>query len=680
MIDQNEGFPSMSAKRPHEDEVDALAEQVRYHNERYWVSHKPEISDPEYDRLIERLRALAPNHPILDELVEDNSGFKKVKHEQPMLSIEKVFEPDDVISWAEKAGAIAPGDDDGITASFKVDGSSCSLIYEDGKLLRAATRGNGVSGDDITRNAKMIDGIPHSVAKLKGHRVEIRGEIYMSIAAFKEALARIDKAIASGEAGEDERPVNPRNYCAGSLKQKDSNITKERKLSFMAHGCFGDIPGSNGKSDSSNMAALAKLGFEVALYKTARSHEEIRAAITEIEAQRKDLPYEIDGVVFCVNRLGFHADLGYTSHHPRFKLAFKFGRDRGETSVENILWETSRSGRVCPTMVVKPIPLGGATVTNCTVHNAKTVRAVGLTKGDKVLLEREVIPYFVQKLSPEPAPSDDPLPKKCPSCGSELAWDETETNLLCLNQGGCAAQLQDFLEHYCSRGVTNIMGVGPELLRKLMDKGLLKSPADLYELTPQVILDNVERQGDRSAQKAVDSIQSHREQTLETFLTSLGIRGLGPSVAQRLVTQFGSLDAIRAATEEQMLGVEKFAETMANTLVKGLKERSKLIDALLKHVTVKQTEKVEGLLTGKSFCLTGHVEFDFEGMHYDARPDIETLIKSKGGAIKSVSKGLSYLVAGDESGSKIEKAKKANIPIIDANGLLNLLAGKEANG
>jgi len=671
----------MSAKRPHEDEIDALAEQIRYHNERYWVSHKPEISDPEYDQLIERLRTLDPNHPVLEELVEDSSGFKKVAHEQPMLSIEKVFEPDEVIAWAEKAGALSGSSaEDGITASFKVDGSSCSLIYEDGKLLRAATRGNGVTGDDITRNAKTIEGIPHSIAKLKGHRIEIRGEIYMSIASFKEALARFDKALAAGEVGEDERPVNPRNYCAGSLKQKDPAITKERKLSFMAHGCFGEIPGSTNKSDSSNMAAINALGFEVALYKTAKTPEEIRAAISEIEAQRKDLPYEIDGVVFCVNRLGLHADLGYTSHHPRFKLAFKFGRDRGETTVETIMWETSRSGRVCPTMVVKPISLGGATVTNCTVHNAKIVRAVGLSKGDTVLLEREVIPYFVQKLKPEPAPSIDPLPKKCPSCSSELAWDESETNLLCLNQGGCVAQLQDYLEHYCSRGVTNIMGVGPELLRKLMDKGLLKSPADLYELTPKMILDNVERQGERSAQKAVDSIQEHREQTLETFLTSLGIRGLGPSVASRLVAQFGSLEAVRAATPEQMLGVEKVAETMSETLVKGLKDRSKLIDALLKHVTVKEEEKAEGVLTGKSFCLTGHVEFDFEGTHYEARPDIETLIKSKGGTIKSVSKGLSYLVAGDDAGSKLEKAKKAAIPVIDGKGLLNLLAGKEANG
>jgi DNA ligase (NAD+) len=425
------------------------------------------------------------------------------------------------------------------------------------------------------------------------------------------------------------------------------------------------------------MLALKALGFEIALYKTPRTPEEIKEAIQEIEAQRPKLPYEIDWVVFCVNKLALHQELGYTSHHPRFRLAFKFGRDRGETTVENIIWETSRSGRVCPTMVVKPIPLGGATVTNCTVHNAKTVKAVGLKKGDKVLLEREVIPYFVQKVSPEPAPSETSLPKTCPSCGSELTWDETETQLVCLNQGGCVAQLQDYLEHYCSRGVTNIMGVGPELLRKLMEKNLLKSPADLYTLTPQQILDNVERQGERSAQKAVDSIQSHREQTLETFLSSLGIRGLGPSVAQRLVNHFGTLDAILKATPEEMLNVEGVAETMSETLTKGLKERSTLIGDLMKHVKLIEAVKSEGPLTGSTFCLTGHVEFDFEGQHYDARPDIEALIKSKGGTIKSVSKGLSYLVAGDEAGSKLEKAKKANIPVIDANGLLNLLAGKK---
>jgi DNA ligase (NAD+) len=665
-----------------ETEATHLAEQIREHNRRYWVEHRPAISDIEYDQLVKQLRALDPNNPVLTELVEDAGEFKKVKHDVPMLSIEKVFTKEDVVSWATDACAFPPplaggvrgrGDEDGLTASYKVDGSSCSLIYDDGKLIRAASRGNGVLGDDITRNAKTIADIPHAVSAWKGARIEVRGEIYMSIASFKEAIARFEKDLATGNAKEEERPVNPRNYCAGSLKQKDPEVTRERKLSFMVHGCIGKLPGTDGKSDVGNLKHLETLGFKTAFFSHVATPDDVGKAIAGIEAKRKSLPYEIDGVVFTINRIALHQELGSTSHHPRYRLAFKFGRDRGETTVKAVHWETSRSGRVCPTMEVEPISLGGATVTSCTVHNAKTVKAVGLMPGDRVLLEREVIPYFVQKVTPEPAPSDKPLPRHCPSCGADLNWDETETNLLCPNLGGCKAQLLDYLEHYCSRGVTNIMGIGPEVIKKLVDAKLLASPADLYTLTEAQIVGNLEREGETSARNKVAAIQARRTQTLETFLVSLGIRGLGPSVAQRLAAHFGTLEAIQKATTEQLNDVEGIAETMAAAIHDGLRARQPLIDALLKHVTLTQAEKAEGPLTGKSFCLTGHVEFDYGGTHYEARPDIEALIKSKGGTIKSVSKGLSYLVAGDDAGSKLEKAKKAGIPVIGAAELVKLL-------
>ena len=666
---------SDSPLRGAEDDVTKLAELIRYHNERYWVEHKPEISDLDYDRLVERLRELDPGNPVLTELVEDAGDFKKVRHDVPMLSIEKKFAVDDVVEWATEAGAFAGNStEDGLTASYKVDGSSCSLIYEDGALLRAASRGNGVMGDDITRNAKTIADIPQSIPALKGARVEIRGEIYMPIAAFKAAVERFEKELRAGKAKEEERPVNPRNFCAGSIKQKDPNITRERKLSFMAHGCLGRLPGTDGRSDTGNLQRLEELGFKTASFRHVGKPDEVREAIAGIEARRKSLPYEIDGVVFTVNKLALHAELGSTSHHPRYKLAFKFSRDRGETTVTAIHWETSRNGRVCPTMVVEPIPLGGATVTRCTVHNAKTVRDVGLKAGDRVLLEREVIPYFVQKLRPEPAPSDASLPKRCPSCGSELGWDETETNLLCTNLGGCKARLLDYLEYYCSRGVTNMLGIGPEVIKKLLDAGLIGTPADLYTLTQAQIVAKIEREGEISARNKVAAVQARRGQTLNVFLVSLGIRGLGPSVAARLAAHFGTLDALQAATPEKLMEVEGVAETMAAGIHKGLRDRQSLIAALLRHVTLKQAEKTEGPLTGKSFCLTGHVEFDYGGKHYDARPDIEALIKSKGGTIKSVSKGLSYLVAGDGGGSKSEKAKKAGISIIGAAELVKMLA------
>ena len=660
---------------PPADDVNALAEQIRRHNQKYWIDHKPEISDTEYDRLIEQLRELDPDHPVLSELLEDESTLPKVPHAHPMLSIEKTFEAGEVIRWAEKAHAFngrAP--EDGIVAAFKIDGSSCSLIYEDGKLVRAATRGDGSTGDNITRNVRVIPDIPQEIPKLKGHNLEVRGEIYMSLASFNEAIARFEKQLAAGTAREDDRPVNPRNYCAGSIKQKDSRITAERKLSFIAHGIIGKVPGSDGKSYFSAMNTLHKMGFNAPIVSHVAAPEDVAGVIAEIDKKRESLPYEIDGVVFTINKLSLHQELGATSHHPRYRIAYKYSRDRGETKVVRILWHTTRSGRVSPAMEVEPISLGGATVTLCTLHNAKTVKETGVRPGDTVILEREVIPYFVQRVGGDQTPVE--LPTHCNSCNAELRWDETNTQLVCDNVMNCISQQTDYLDYYVSRGVVNIVGIGEKLVAKLFEKKLLKTPADLFRLSEKDLLENIEGKAEKSARNAIAAIAACRTQTLDTFLMSLGIEGLGPAVAARLSGHFGSLEKLLSASTDELMHVEGIAETMAQAVHDGLKHRRPLIDDLLTQVTIQKTEKVEGHLSGKSFCLTGHVEFDFDGKHFDARPDIEKLIASKGGSIKSVSKALNYLVVGDDPGSKVEKAKKAGVTILDAAGLVALLKGE----
>ena len=665
--------PSQKAPPP-DDDVNALAEKIRHHNRKYWVEHKPEISDTEYDRIVEKLRALDPDHPALIELAEDESALPKVPHAVPMLSIEKTFTADEVVRWAEKAHAFdTQAAEDGIVAAFKVDGSSCSLIYEDGRLVRAATRGDGDIGDNITRNVRTISDIPQNIPKLKGHNLEIRGEIYMSIASFKEAIARFEKQLAAGSAREDDRPVNPRNYCAGSLKQKDPEVTRERKLSFIAHGAVGKVPGSDGKSYYSAMETIRELGFAAPTVKRVAKPAEVADAIAEIGAKREALPYEIDGVVFTINKLSLHQELGVTSHHPRYRLAYKYSRDRGQTKVVRILWRTTRNGRVAPAMEVEPISLGGATVTLCTLHNAKLVKETKVREGDTVLLEREVIPYFVQRVEGPDTPVK--LPTHCNSCGAELRWDETETQLVCDNAMNCVSQQTDYLDYYVSRGVVNIVGIGEKLVQKLYEKKLLKTPADLYRLTEKDLLDNIEGKAEKSAGKTIAAIAACRNQTLDTFLVSLGIEGLGPAVAAKLAGHFGTLDALLKAAPDDFLHVEGIAETMAKAVHDGLKQRRPLIDDLLTVVTLQQSEKVEGHLSGKSFCLTGHVEFDFDGKHYDARPEIEKLIESKGGAIKSVSKALNFLVVGDDPGSKVEKAKKAGVTILDGAALVKMLGG-----
>jgi DNA ligase (NAD+) len=322
-------------------------------------------------------------------------------------------------------------------------------------------------------------------------------------------------------------------------------------------------------------------------------------------------------------------------------------------------------------MQVKPIDLGGATVTLCTLHHAKTIRETKLAIGDTVLLEREVIPYFVEKT--KSAGNNIKLPTHCNSCNTALEWDETETHLVCPNSGGCPNQRLSYLEHYVSRKVCNIMGIGSELIEKLVDIQLVKSPADFYKLTAEQILAKIPRQGETSAKKAIAAIQERREQTLAVFLQSLGIEKLGETVSERVAEKFQTLDRVLVASESELMEVEKVAEGIAKAVHKGLQQRKNLIIDLCKYVVIKKIEKVEGPLTGKSFCLTGHVEVEFDGKKLDSRPDIEDLIKAKGGSIKSVSKNLSFLIAGEGSGDKLDKAKKLSLKVIDGVALAKML-------
>lgn len=674
--------------KTNENEIADLAARIGHHDALYWKKNVIEISDVEYDKLRARLKALAPDHSILQKTGEElKKNEETVRHAEPMLSIEKCFSAAEVEKWAEDAGAFAgQSKEDGLVACYKVDGSSCSLIYEKGVLIQAATRGNGREGNLMTRNALQVAGIPHVIEEkesglgvspkpLSSSRFEVRGEIYMSRASFDNAVVEFERLLAEGKAKEDERPPNARNYCAGSLMQKDPREVARRGLSFMAHGCVGRIPGADGISETSNFKALAALGFETPFYKHVSAASEIAAVTTEIDAQRDGLPYDTDGVVFTINKLALHAELGATGHHPRYRLAFKYQREQGETTVVGFEWETSRSGRVCPTMIVEPIHLGGATVTRCTAHNAKRVKETGVAKGDRVLLEREVIPYFIKKVSGAEN-NDGTLPVKCPSCGSELVWDETETNLMCPNLGGCTSQLHDFLLHYTSRKAANIDGLGEVLIAKMLDAGLLKSPADFFTLTEAKLLEHkkaLEPMGERLAEKIVENIAKCREQGVDIFLVTLGIKGLGSSVSAKLANHFGTLERIQTAAADDLMKIEGIAETLAAGIVKGLQSRTALIAELKQHIVLNEVKKVEGHLSGKSFCLTGHVEFDYDGTHYDARPEIEALIVSKGGAIKTVSKKLDYLVAGEGGGSKLEKAEKAGVAILDAAGLVEML-------
>ncbi|HLX62096.1 MAG TPA: NAD-dependent DNA ligase LigA [Planctomycetota bacterium] len=706
-----ESDPHKSSTSKADQAIFEAAKRVAHHFDRYWRDNTIEISNAAYDELRSSLKTQCADHLFFQHpRVTLKQNVLTATHNVPMLSIDKVvnppgkqLNPEGVVGWAQDSGAFASeSEDNGLTACYKVDGSSCSLIYQNGLLVQALTRGDGKTGNLITRNALEIDGIPHVLEGLqeglKG-RIEIRGEIYASRAAFARAEEEFERLLSAGIKTEKDRP-NPRNYCAGSLILIDPTEFAERQLSFTAHGCVGTLPGANGVTEWSNFKAMSALGFQTPFCRHVARPSDVAAVVEAVDAERDALPYYIDGVVFTVNNLALHAELGFTSHHPRYKIAFKYGRDEGETNVTEIEWETSRSGRVCPTMIVDPIRLFGATVTRCTLHNARLVKETAVTKGNRVLLEREVIPKFVKKVS-KPNGNEAILPSECPSCGAELIWDETKTNLMCPNLGGCKSQLQDYLEHYVSRKAANIDGIGAEIIQKLIEAGLLKSPADLYTLTEEKLLlikkpskEKSKRRENIFEKKLVRNIESSREQTLDRFLVALGIKGLGPSAAGKLAGHFGSIEKILAATPEQLLLAiskkgtkdsenKKEKRVSGDRIANGLKDRAELIAALLKHVKIKETPHSQidaqssGALSGKSFCLTGKVEFEFEGTKYTSRDEIEKLVVAYGGSIRSVTKKLDYLVAGDGGGGKRADAEKFGVRVIDADALLAMLERKQ---
>lgn len=671
--------PSIHKGRKNMDnkEIEALAEQIRHHNTKYWVDNSPEIADEEYDKLVKKLESVAPFHVVLTEIVADTGGSKgKFQHLVPMLSLDKLFKPEEIAAWAEGHGGLGAKCRDtsriGIVASYKVDGLSCAIHYENGKIVRAVTRGDGTEGDDVTANVLVISGVPKTVASKR--KFEVRGEVYMTNASFRDNVEKFEKLLADGKAKESERPKNARNFCAGSLKQKDPNTTRERGLSFMAHGCLVHDGESRFKTEWELLGALEKLNFETPKNEIIKDVSRVPSLIESVGLCRKSFPYDMDGIVFALNDISLHAELGETGHHPRYKIAFKFAREQGETDIVDIHWNTSRTGRVVPQLQVKPIPLGGASVTYATGHNAKGVKDMNIGPGSRILMEREVIPYVVKKIGDAGAAT---MPSKCSSCGSKLEWEPAEdgkdpVDLICPNIAGCEAQLQDYFKHYISRKVCNMTGVGESLIEKLLAVKMVKTPADLFRLTEEQIMNGIERQGESSAKKIVSSIQERREQKLSTFLYSLGIPSLGDTISEKLADRFKTLDAVLSADVET-LRMDKIGEKLAPSIYAGLKSRSGLISDLLKEVKIIDVKKVDGPLSGKSFCLTGKVVFEFGGKQFDSRPDIEDLIKSKGGEIKSVSKNLNYLVAGEGAGDKLEKAAKAKVAVLDAKQLVKML-------
>jgi DNA ligase (NAD+) len=638
-----------------------LEKEIRRHNRLYFEKNAPEIADYEFDRLVEKLRKLSPDSPVLNEIPSaPGKGLKKVRHTSEMLSLDKCYNDDDLASWSEKF----EGD---VIAMPKIDGLAVELRYDSkGELVLAATRGDGMTGEDITANVRQIAAIPHKIHfNQRQRRVEgegatrapiiaIRGEIYMPLSIFKKSY-------------QDEF-ANPRNLAAGAVKQKDPEKTKDYRLSFFGY----DVLGLPLKSETEKFEQLKKFKIPlVEIKKMKREFAEMKEAYEHFLTKRENHDYETDGVVLKADSVAEQERLGATAHHPRYAIAYKFQGDSGTTTLKEVEWGVARTGVITPVGVVDPVELSGATVTHVSLHNAGLLRKLGLRKQARVVMMRRggVIPNLESVLEAGRGTAIK-IPKKCPSCG--FPTEMKDDFLYCTNKDGCRKTKMEELEHFMK--VIECDGFGEKLIEKLYDNGFVQDPADFFTLKKEDLLE-LERMGEVLATKLIANIQAKRQLPLDLFLRSLGIREFAKHASKVLAHHFGSLKEIQNVSEDELAEIHGIGPVIAREVVEGLKKKRVLIDKLLKQVDVgaplgaPKRGQPAGPLQGKTFLFTG-------SLLAMERGKAEKLVEELGGEIAGgVTKSLDYLVVGDGggAGSKLDKAKKLEAK----GGKIKILSEKE---
>jgi len=680
-----------------------LRRLIEHHNDRYFLLDAPEIPDADYDALVRELRMIEAEHPDLvtpDSPTQRVGGaaatqlFSPVRHRVPMMSLDNAFSDEELHAWSDRLARLLPDVDLErleLTCEPKVDGVAMSLTYVDGMLVRAATRGDGVSGEDVTANVRTIRDVPHRLGRPVPHHLEVRGEVYMATAAFAELNAR---AVAAGTRSF----ANPRNAAAGSLRQKDPAVTASRPLSFWAYQ-IGEVDGSIPEavtgsewppaSQSAALMALREAGLPVS--PDAVKVVGVSAAFArchELERRRHDLPYEIDGVVVKVDDLALHIRLGATSRAPRWAIAFKFPPEDRTTVLCDIMVSIGRTGRATPFAVLEPVFVGGSTVRLATLHNEDQVRLKDVRPGDLVVVHKagDVIPEVVGPV-PGPVPSTRPpawsFPTACPSCGGPLTRLPGESDTYCTNID-CPAQRVQRIVHFASRPAMDIEGLGEERVLQLVDAGLVSDPADLYVLRADR-LEALERMGAVSSQKLVAAIEASKRQPLNRLLVALGIRHVGPTVARALAIELGTLEAVRRATAQELAGVEGVGAVIADSVVEFFSNPRNVVvvDRLVAlglrldepgagpsagSAASVATPGVPQTLAGKSVVVTGTLE----GF---TREEAEAAILARGGKSPgTVSKRTFAVVVGEAPGaSKTSKAETLGVPVVDGSRFATLL-------
>ncbi|MGE0405114.1 MAG: NAD-dependent DNA ligase LigA [Candidatus Korobacteraceae bacterium] len=665
--------------------AEALREQIRHHEYRYYVLDDPEISDPEFDVLIEELKRIEAQNPALvtpDSPTQrvggkPREGFVKVPHSSPMLSLDNAYTEEDLRNWERRVHELSGMTSVEYVCELKLDGLSMSLRYENGRLVVAVTRGDGSIGEEVTANVRTIRSVPLMSNAAKAalpQDFEVRGEVVMPLKAFERMNQDRDKQGLS-------RFANPRNAAAGAVRVLDPSITALRRLEFYAYSVL--VEGRTlFATHSEALEALAAAGFKVNRnWRKAQDVEQVWSYIRDWEPKRAALPYETDGIVIKVNRTDLWNRLGYTGKAPRWALAYKYAARSGVTRIDDILVQVGRTGKLTPVAALQSVSIGGTTVSRATLHNMDEIARLGVRIGDWVQVERggDVIPKVVKVVEDKDHPRgtrEFQMPTHCPVCGGIVARTEGEADHRCVN-ANCPARLRETILHWAARGVMNIEGMGEALVNQLTDRKFVSSVADIYDLAKDDLL-KLERMGEKSAQNVLDEIANSKKLPLERVIFGLGIRFVGTRTAELVAQYFGSMEAlIEAATlpEPESLAELQQVEEVGPRVAGAIREffaepRNQELVERLRRAGLQMTgqKKVRGTqLAGKTFVLTGTLP------NY-SREQAKSLIEGAGGKVSgSVSSKTDFVVAGADAGSKLDKARELGVQVIGEDGLQDLL-------
>lgn len=660
--------------------IQALTKRLNHLNRRYYIDDVSEVPDQEFDALMKELENLETQYPHLkrpDSPTQRVGGgvvkeFPTVQHQYPMLSLGNTYNKEELAEFDERTRRNLPGEAVPYVCELKFDGVAISLLYENGILTRGVTRGDGRQGDDITTNVKTIRSIPLSVASEKlPRRFEVRGEVFLTFAEFE----RINQARQA----QDEEPfANPRNTTSGTLKLQDSSIVAERRLQCFAYQLLGES--SPTESHAQSLKLLKEAGFHVSEHwARCQNLEEVFQYIERLEAERFQLPMDIDGVVIKVDDFRQRQKLGSTAKSPRWAISYKFPAEQATTRLNSITFQVGRTGAITPVANLEPVLLDGTTVKRASVHNANEIERLDLHVGDQVFVEKggEIIPKITGADQSKRHPDSRPIGfiSECPACGTPLMRHEGEAQHFCPNEEGCPPQIQGRFEHFISRNAMDIDGLGPETLQALIENDLVRTVADLYTLRYEDLI-GLERMADKSVHNLLQAIEASKAVPFHRLLFGLGIRYVGITVARKLAEHFGGIDRLMAASREELLEVYDIGERIADSILEYFAKPSKqkLVEALRSHGLqmevdpAAQQNRAPQTLEGKNLVVSGVFA------HY-SRDGIKEAIRQHGGKVASSLSGKTdYLVAGENMGpAKREKAEKLGVAVISEEELRNLM-------